>query len=108
MYRLTVLLDGEQEIGRSLDLVDHHRRVDIDETGGIFLRCLADALVVERLPHRLTGGPGQPDECAFAALARAVDQNHPGIGQGLVNGSSRMARHEPSEGSARIGDHVPL
>jgi hypothetical protein len=46
----------------ALDLVDHHRRIDIDETGGIFLRRLAaDAALVRRW---ITGadcaGPERP------------------------------------------------
>ncbi len=91
------MLDGKEQIGRALHLVDDEEAAVADEEGRICQRGRTDRCLVEKA--QLRAGEvchDQPGKGALACLPRSVDDYHAGVGQGGGDGRLRMTRDEAS------------
>lgn len=101
-----LLLDGEQQLRDTLDLVDDHRLRQVDEAGWVLLSGLTSDGSVEGAPLGRVRGSYQLHQGALPALARAVDQHHPGVPQGLVHCTLGVPRQQPAERGLGDGCHL--
>jgi hypothetical protein len=81
-----LFLDGEQEVGHALDLVDHHQPGGVHEAVRIHGRRLAGRRGVEVAPLGVPALGHQAEQRAFPALAGAGDEDDPRIRQRLGEG----------------------
>jgi hypothetical protein len=96
------LLDGEQQLRDTLDLIDDHRLRQVDETGWVLLSSPTSDDSVEGAPLGRVRNSYQLDQGALSALARAIDQHHPGVPQRLVHRLLGVPRQQPAK--RRPGD----
>jgi hypothetical protein len=78
-----LLLDGEQEIGDALDLVDHHELGGIDEPDGVRDRRLAGDGIIQIPPPCVPALGHHADQRALPGLPGPVDEHHSGVSQRL-------------------------
>ena len=83
---IDLLLDGEQEIGDSLDLVDHHELGGIDEPDRVGDRRLAGDGVIQIPPLRVPALGHHADQGALPGLAGPVDEHNSGVIQRVGHG----------------------
>ena len=92
---IDLVLDGKEQIGRALHLVDDEEAAVADEEGRICQRGRTDRCLIEK-PQLRAGEVchNQPGKGALARLPRSVDDYHAGVGQGGGDGRLRMTRDE--------------
>jgi hypothetical protein len=88
------LLDREQQFGHPLNLIDDHEVSAGDELGRVVLRSLPGGGAVQAPPFGFALLADLRHEGALAALAGAVDENHPGVGQCFPDLGGGMPRNE--------------
>jgi hypothetical protein len=79
-------LDGLQQVGCELNLIDHQESVVLDKAAGVVHGSAQGGRIIQQADDR-PGQPGgcQPGERALAGLAGTVDEHHPGVGQCFRN-----------------------
>lgn len=91
------MLDGKEQVGRALYLVDDEEAAVADEEGRICQRGRTDRCLVEKA--QLRAGKvchNQAGKGALACLPGSVDDYHAGVGQGGGDGRLRMTGDEAS------------
>lgn len=100
------VLEREEELGRSLHLVDEQQPVVAQETHGIGAGRREHRGIVQPPFHRRRGATqDEPSERALADLARAVDEDHPGVGERRSDQLLGVPGQEWAQGLLR-GVHV--